>query len=96
RLQLRRVMLLHWFVIPAFYMLLRLSGVGPLLGRSCCFYDHEPICGTRACFKAQECTFVTGVTYSCPGHCVLDGICPGSVDPAYRAFWETNVYTTHY
>ncbi|MBU0491130.1 MAG: HD domain-containing protein [Chloroflexi bacterium] len=32
RLQLRRVMLLHWFVIPAFYMLLRLSGVGPLLG----------------------------------------------------------------
>ncbi|MBU0491131.1 MAG: GIY-YIG nuclease family protein [Chloroflexi bacterium] len=67
-----------------------------LLGRSCCFYDHEPICGTRACFKAQECTFVTGVTYSCPGHCVLDGICPGSVDPAYRAFWETNVYTTHY
>lgn len=67
-----------------------------LLGRSCCFYDHEPICGERSCFKADECTFVEGVAYQCPGRCLLDGVCRGSRDPAYRAFWETNVYTSHY
>jgi len=67
-----------------------------LLGRSCCFYDHEPICGGRTCFKADECTFVAGVAYPCPGVCLLDGVCRGSRDPTYRAFWETNIYTTHY
>jgi hypothetical protein len=67
-----------------------------LLGRSCCFYDHEPICGERSCFKTDECTFVEGVAYPCPGRCLLDGVCRGSRAPAYRAFWETNVYTPHY
>ncbi len=67
-----------------------------LLGRSCCFYDHAPICGDRTCFKADECTFLQGVAYPCPGVCLLDGVCRGSRDPAYQAFWETNVYTAHY
>jgi putative endonuclease len=67
-----------------------------LLGRSCCFYEHEPICGDRPCFKADECTFVQGVAYACPGRCLLDGTCRGSQDPAWRAFWETNVYTAYY
>jgi len=67
-----------------------------LLGRSCCFYDHEPICGDRTCFKADECAFTEGVRYPCPGACLLDGVCRGSRNLAYRAFWETNVYTPHY
>ena len=70
------------------------------LGRSCCFYEHEPICGlargSGACFKRDTCTFVQATTYSCPGVCVFDGVCRGSRDQAHRSYWETNVYTAHY
>ena len=70
------------------------------LGRGCCFYEHEPICGlgrgTGACFRRDTCTFVQATTYSCPGVCVFEGICRGSRDQAYRSYWETNVYTAHY
>jgi len=70
------------------------------LGRSCCFYDHDPICGpgraAEPCFKRDTCTFIRATTYSCPNVCLLDGVCKGSRDPAYRSYWETNVYTAHY
>jgi hypothetical protein len=70
------------------------------LGRSCCFYDHEPICGpernAEACLRRDTCTFIQATTYSCPGLCVFDGVCRGSRDQAYRSYWETNVYTPHY
>lgn len=70
------------------------------LGRSCCFYEHEPICGLArglgACFKRDKCTFVQATTYLCPGVCVFDGVCRGSRDQTYRSYWETNVYTAHY
>lgn len=66
------------------------------LGRSCCFYDHEPICGTRTCHKMDICTYIQAVDYACPGRCSLDGACKGSRDDFYKAFWETNVYTEFY
>jgi hypothetical protein len=70
------------------------------LGRSCCFYDHAPICGpahaAEQCFKRDRCSFIRATTYCCPNVCVLDGVCRGSRDPAYRSYWETNVYTAHY
>jgi len=70
------------------------------LGRSCCFYDHEPICGpgrsAKACFKRSKCTFIQATTYSCPNVCVFDGVCRGSRDQAYRSYWETNVHTSYY
>ena len=66
------------------------------LGRSCCFYDHEPICGPRACHKMDICTYIKAVDYACPGKCSLDGACKGSRDDFYTAFWETNVYTAFY
>ena len=66
------------------------------LGRSCCFYDHEPICGPRTCHKMDICTYIKAVDYACPGKCSLDGACKGSRDDYYRAFWETNVYTEFY
>jgi hypothetical protein len=66
------------------------------LGRSCCFYDHEPICGPRTCHKMDICTYVQAVDYLCPGKCSLDGACKGSRDDDYRALWETNVYTEFY
>lgn len=66
------------------------------LGRSCCFYDHEPICGPRTCHKMDICTYIKAVDYACPGQCSLDGACKGSRDDYYKAFWETNVYTEFY
>lgn len=66
------------------------------LGRSCCFYDHEPICGPRTCHKMDICTYIKAVDYACPGRCSLDGACKGSRDDYYKAFWETNVYTEFY
>ncbi len=66
------------------------------LGRSCCFYDHEPICGPRTCHKMDICTYIKAVDYACPGKCSLDGACKGSRDDYYKTFWETNVYTEYY
>jgi hypothetical protein len=66
------------------------------LGRSCCFYEHEPICGPRTCHKMDICTYIQAVDYACPGRCSLDGACFGSRNDFYRAFWETNVYTEYY
>lgn len=66
------------------------------LGRSCCFYDHEPICGPLTCHKMDTCTYIQAVDYACPGRCSLDGACKGSRDDAYKNLWETNVYTAFY
>lgn len=69
------------------------------LGRSCCFYEHDPICGPGAltpCFKRSTCTFVQATSYPCPNVCALDGVCRGSRDQEHRALWETNIYTPDY
>jgi hypothetical protein len=70
------------------------------LGRSCCFYEHDPICGParsdQQCFKRDTCSFLRATTYRCPNACPLDGLCKGSRDGPYRSFWETNIYTTAY
>jgi len=78
------------------------------LGRSCCFYGHDPICGLeqeaslrpgmreKTCFKRATCTFLQATTYACPNICVLDGVCRGSRDASYRSYWETSIYTPDY
>jgi len=66
------------------------------MGRNCCFYDYEPICGEHSCWRQGQCTFTRAVAYDCPGLCLFDGVCAGSRDAAYRAFWETNLYTHYY
>jgi hypothetical protein len=70
------------------------------LGRSCCFYEHDPICGpahsAQPCAKHNTCTFIQATTYACPNVCVFDGVCRGSRDPTYRGYWETNIYTADY
>jgi hypothetical protein len=67
-----------------------------MIGRNCCFYDHEPICGRNVCFKRDRCTLVRSIVYDCPGKCLLDGACLGSLDEEYRKLWETNLYTEYY
>jgi len=70
------------------------------LGRSCCFYEHDPICGPahsgQPCAKHSTCTFIQASTYPCPNVCLFDGVCRGSLDPSYRSYWETNIYTPDY
>lgn len=67
-----------------------------MMGRNCCFYDYEPICGSHPCWRQKECTFVRGIVYDCPNVCLFDGICRGSRDAAYRGYWETTLYTQFY
>lgn len=67
-----------------------------MMGRNCCFYDHEPICGRNDCFKEDRCTFIRSIVYDCPGKCLFDGACLGSLDEEYSKFWETNLYAEYY
>lgn len=67
-----------------------------MMGRNCCFYDYEPICGANSCRRQNQCTLIRGIEYACPGACLFDGACFGSRDKAYQAFWETNLYTHYY
>jgi hypothetical protein len=66
------------------------------LGRNCCFYDYEPICGEHRCWRQAQCTLIRAVTYDCPGVCPFDGACAGSRDPMHRDYWETALYTHYY
>jgi len=67
-----------------------------MMGRNCCFYDYAPICGQNTCARRQDCTFTRSIHYDCPGVCLFDGICLGSRDSAYRAYWETTLHTEFY
>jgi hypothetical protein len=66
------------------------------IGRSCCFYEHEPYCGPRPCPSSDGCTLVKALGHHCQGRCPFDGICRGSREASYREYWETNIYTTYY
>jgi len=67
-----------------------------MMGRNCCFYDYEPICGSHRCWRQAQCTFVRSIEYACPSLCLFDGVCLGSRDNAYRSYWETTIYTQFY
>jgi len=66
------------------------------IGRTCCFYEHDPICGDQRCWKQEKCTLLQRTSYKCSGRCPLDGICLGSTDQEHRRYWETNIYTSYY
>jgi len=66
------------------------------MGRSCCFYEHDPICDAKICHKRDRCSFIRATNYSCLGKCIFDGACLGSRNECYRKLWETNVYTEYY
>jgi len=66
------------------------------IGRTCCFYEHDPICGDQRCWKQGKCTLLQRTSYKCSGRCPLDGICLGSRDQEHRRYWETNIYTSYY
>jgi len=66
------------------------------MGRSCCFYEHDPICNATICQKRDRCSFIKATDYSCLGKCIFDGVCLGSREDRYRRLWETNIYTEYY
>jgi len=67
-----------------------------MIGRNCCFYDYDPICGANPCTRREACSLLKGIAYDCPGYCPLDGVCLGSREASYRSLWETSLYTTFY
>ena len=64
------------------------------VGRSCCFYSHEPHCSR--CPSTRQCALPKALGYDCRDACLLDGACLGSADAEQRAYWETNIYTSYY
>ena len=66
------------------------------MGRSCCFYEDDPICDVRLCHKRDKCSFIKATNYLCLGKCIFDGACLGSRSDRYRKLWETNIYTEYY
>jgi hypothetical protein len=67
-----------------------------MMGRNCCFYDYDPICGSHQCWRQDQCTFIRSIDYDCPDLCLFDGVCLGSRDQAYRSYWESTLYTEFY
>ncbi len=68
-----------------------------MVGRNCCFYEYDPICGEgTVCGRRDKCSLLKAIAYDCPGRCPFDGVCLGSRDPAHRALWETTLYTHYY
>lgn len=64
------------------------------VGRSCCFYAHEPHCSR--CPSTRRCALPEALGYDCRDSCLLDEACLGSTDPEQLAYWETNIYTSWY
>jgi len=67
-----------------------------MMGRNCCFYAHDPICGDNVCQRRDACNLLRAIEYDCPGRCLFDGVCLGSRAPEMRAHGETKLYTAYY
>jgi len=66
------------------------------LGRSCCDWRHEPICGDKRCDVRDRCTLIRNVEFDCKSSCPFDGICLGSKKKEFRKIYEPNIVTTYY
>lgn len=66
------------------------------LGRSCCDWRHEPICGDKKCDVQNRCTLIRNVEFDCKNSCPLDETCFGSKNHEFRKFYEANIVTTYY
>ena len=81
-----------------------------MIGRNCCFYEHEPYChpglaagGASAglaalaeCPARGRCSLRESFLLECENLCPLDGICSGSRDPQFRGLKEPGVQTHYY
>jgi hypothetical protein len=34
-----------------------------MIGRNCCFYDYDPICGERSCWRQDQCSLVRAIGF---------------------------------
>ena len=91
--------------LEAYKLVGELSGLSQLevdqlfwhLGRSCCHYKHEPVCGPRTpCAYRIRCSLVKATDYACPGACPLDGVCRASLEPEMTRLMEPKVITYYY
>lgn len=67
-----------------------------MIGRNCCFYEHQPVC-TRPghCWKIETCSLRESFRHECGATCPLAPACRAAVDPERRALRETN-FVSHY
>jgi hypothetical protein len=67
-----------------------------MVGRNCCFYEHEPVCRTGPCTLAADCSFLKSSDLDCGLRCPLDGACRGSEDESLAAIREPTIDTDLY
>jgi len=68
-----------------------------MIGRNCCFYEHDPVCREpKPCAHRSGCSLIDSTDYACADLCPLEGTCRGSLDPAFAALRETAIDTHWY
>jgi hypothetical protein len=95
-LLLRRAAVRAGFMMAEVVPLGRLDLLLWMLGRNCCFYEHEPVCRTGPCTLAPICSFRQSTDLDCGLRCQWEGVCLGSLDAAHAAFREPSIETDFY
>ncbi len=68
-----------------------------MIGRNCCFYEHEPVCREpKPCAHRDGCSLIASTDYACRDRCPLEGTCRGSLDSAFARLCEPDVETHYY
>ncbi|MBN1477372.1 hypothetical protein JXA47_11515 [Candidatus Sumerlaeota bacterium] len=74
----------------------RLDNALWMIGRSCCFYDHPPVCTSPAqCQRSDICSLINILNAPCDLSCPLSSECRGAVDRSLRRLHET-AFDSHF
>jgi hypothetical protein len=75
----------------------RLDNLLWMVGRNCCFYEHEPVCTKPgACWKIDTCSLIVSFPHDCGLSCPMSPVCRGARDPDHRALHEVAHDSPHY
>lgn len=68
-----------------------------MIGRNCCFYEHEPVCRKpKPCAHRQGCSLLDSTTRDCEDRCPLEVACRGAREDGFAAIRETRIDTHYY
>ncbi|MAG33090.1 MAG: hypothetical protein CL908_19605 [Deltaproteobacteria bacterium] len=67
-----------------------------MIGRNCCFYDHDPVCRAGPCTLEASCSLGASTDLDCGLKCPFDGVCDGSHDAIAAARREPALDTDLY
>jgi hypothetical protein len=74
----------------------RLDNTLWMVGRSCCFYDHPPVCTFPGeCHRSDTCSLIDMLEIGCGLSCPLSGHCRGGLGEEHRMLHETR-FDSHF